>query len=353
MRKIFYILLIICPLTAFAQVQVESKIDSMEIFIGEQAHLSVSVSAKRGQAISFPTIRQSEYLTPGVEVLDVSDADTSSLDNDMVRVNKVYTLTSFDEKLYYLPPMKVTVDGKGYEGPKLALKVLTVPVDTLHADQFFPPKDVQDNPFLWSEWRPLFLLSIALLVLSCLIIYLWSSLKANKPVIPQIIRTRPLLPHQAAMREIDDIKKDRMPASENQKAYYTRLTDTLRKYIERRFGFSALEMTSAEIIERLQQEQSTAKINELRELFTTADLVKFAKYSTLLNENDANLLHAIDFINETKQENVPVETVKPVLTEEERSKKQSRIFTKAAIAASIVLGIIIWMFIAYEVYMLL
>lgn len=34
----------------------------------------------------------------------------------------------------------------------------------------------------------------------------------------------------------------------------------------------------------------------------TADLVKFAKYSTLINENDMNLVNAIEFINQTKQE---------------------------------------------------
>ena len=36
-------------------------------------------------------------------------------------------------------------------------------------------------------------------------------------------------------------------------------------------------------------------------LFQTADLVKFAKHDPQMNENDANLINAIDFINETKQ----------------------------------------------------
>lgn len=42
--------------------------------------------------------------------------------------------------------------------------------------------------------------------------------------------------------------------SEDQKAYYTLLTDVLRKYIKERFGFNAMEMTSSEIITRLQNE---------------------------------------------------------------------------------------------------
>ena len=49
-----------------------------------------------------------------------------------------------------------------------------------------------------------------------------------------------------------------------------------------------MEMTSGEIIERLMASHDRAAIEELKELFNTADLVKFAKYSTLINENDKN-----------------------------------------------------------------
>jgi hypothetical protein len=68
-----------------------------------------------------------------------------------------------------------------------------------------------------------------------------------------------------------------------------------------------LEMTTDEIISRLQATGDQKMIDELRELFQTADLVKFAKYSTQLNENDLNLVKAINFIDETKQEGQAVE----------------------------------------------
>ena len=40
-------------------------------------------------------------------------------------------------------------------------------------------------------------------------------------------------------------------------------------------------------------------------LFETADLVKFAKHAPMMNENDMNLVNAIEFINETKVEEDP------------------------------------------------
>ncbi len=353
-RLILYIALICCPLYAMAQVQVESVIDSIQILIGEQAHVTLSVSMKKGQKLELPEFKPSEYITPGVEVLESSQADTAELDNDMIKVSKVYTLTSFDEQLYYLPAMKVKAGGKVYQSKSLALKVLTVPVDTLHPEQFYPPKDVQDNPFQWSEWSPLFWLSVLLLVLVCLAVYLRSRLKNNKPILAKVRIVKRVLPHQRAMQEIEQLKADRMQSSEDQKAYYTRLTDTLRKYIEERFGFNAMEMTSTEIISRLQEAEDKKMIDELRELFTTADLVKFAKYSTLINENDMNLVNAVQFINETKLENQPTtERVEPKLTEQEVRSQRSRIALKWAIGVIAVVSTALLVYVFYQAYLLI
>ena len=110
-RIIYIILLITCALQASAQVFVESKIDSIEILIGEQTDLTLSVTADKGAKVKLPVYKPNQYITPGVEVLDNSVADTSQLDNGLVKISRKYTLTSFDENLYYLPPMKVVVDG--------------------------------------------------------------------------------------------------------------------------------------------------------------------------------------------------------------------------------------------------
>ena len=347
-------LLLSFPLMALGQVQVESRLDSMEILIGEQVHLTLSVAMQQGQKVEMPTYQYSQYITPGVEVLEMSAADTSELDNGMVRVCKQYTLTSFDENLYYIPPMKVRVAGKDYETKSLALKVLTLPVDTLHPENFYPPKDVQDNPFLWSEWSPLFWLSLLVLLLLALVFYLSIRLKDNKPIIARVRIVKKVLPHQRAMKEIEKIKEAHLSSSEDQKGYYTRLTDTLRKYIEERFGFNAMEMTSSEIIERLQQADDKQMIDELRELFLTADLVKFAKYTTLINENDANLVHAVEFINTTKQENQPTtERIEPTLTAQEVRSIRSRRTLKYTIIVILAIAFALLAYIVYRVYLLM
>ena len=337
-----------------AQVSVEAEIDSIQIFVGQQAHVTISATAKENAKVEFPQFKPTQYVTPGVEVLDCKELEKKEQDNGFVTRRVVYTMTSFDDTLYYLPPMEVKIDGKPYQSKSLALKVLTIEVDTLHAEQFFGPKDVQDNPFQWSDWSLPFWLSVLMLVLLAVGYYLYLRLRDNKPIISHIRIVKRLLPHQKAMKEIEQIKADKMVTSENSKEYYTKLTDTLRKYIEERYGFSAMEMTSSEIIERLTSAQDQKALDELRQLFTTADLVKFAKYSTLINENDANLVNAIEFINQTKLENVPVEeTVKPQLSEEDQRSQKTRRVLKTVISVIGVISLAIFGYVVYTLYMLL
>ena len=343
-RLIILLLLVTSVLYTFAQASVTAKMEPVEMMIGEQAQVTISVQANDGAKVSFPVFKPRQELVPGVEVLNTQQPDDNTLQ---------LLLTSFDGKLYHLPAFKVKVDGKEFKTDDLALKVIEVEVDTTKLDQFYGPKDVQDNPFQWSDWSLSFWLSILMLVMMAVCYYLYLRLRDNKPIIAHIKIVKRLLPHQKAMKEIEQIKADKMVSSDNQKEYYTKLTDTLRRYIEERYGFSAMEMTSTEIIERLMQTDQQS-LEELRQLFTTADLVKFAKYSTMINENDANLVNAIDFINQTKLENQPTETVeKPQLSaEDQRSQKERRVL-KVFIGLLTTATVLLFCYVLYNIYQML
>lgn len=348
------IILVASVLRLSAQESVEASIDSIQMFVGQQVHLTLTSHSKENAKVEFPAFKPTQYITPGVEVLGIQEQPQQTEDNGFVARSMVYTLTSFDDTLYYLPPMIVKIDGKPYKSKSLALKVLTIEVDTAHVDQFFGPKDVQDNPFQWSDWSLSFWLSVLLLVCLVLTYYLYLRLRDNKPIIKTIRIVKRLLPHQKAMQQIEQIKADKMVTAEDSKEYYTRLTDTLRKYIEERYGFNAMEMTSSEIIEKLMATQDEKALSELRHLFLTADLVKFAKYSTLINENDMNLVNAIAFIDQTKLENVPVEeTIKPQLTEEDQRSQKARIVLQTVITLLGITSALLLAYVVYTIYQLL
>lgn len=350
--------LIVCSLfllvlQAQAQITVEEKTDSVGILIGQQLNLNLTVTAPRGARIVFPSFKPRQQLTPGVEVVKETVGDTVSLDGGNIQLTKSYTITSFDEHLYAIPALRVKVNGKPYIGTTVPLKVITMDVDTLHPDKFFPPKDVQDNPFLWSEWSPLFWLSMLMLLLCAAGVYLWIRMKQNKPIVARIRIVRHIPPHQKALSEIEHLKAEHLQNSEDQKAYYTRLTDTLRRYINERFGFNAMEMTSQDIIDRLRENGDRKMIDELTELFRTADLVKFAKYETLINENDLNLVNAVNFIDETKTDQQETEErIAPELSETDARTQRTRRLTKLLFWIAVALAAACFVYVAIGVYRL-
>lgn len=350
-KYLIVISLFFCVLQLSAQVKIESSLSAVEMLVGQQVQITVTATADKDANVVFP---KEAVFPAGVEFMGAIEMPDVKADNGQVRRQRGYVITSFEDTLYYLPPMIVKVDDQDYQTNQLALKVLTVEVDTTNYENYFGPKDVQDNPFLWEEWSMAFWLSVLMIVLLAIAYYLYLRLRDNKPVIARIRIVKRLLPHQKAMKAIEEIKAEKIVTAEDPKEYYTRLTDTLRKYIEERYGFSAMEMTSSEIIERLMAAGDQQSLGELSQLFQTADLVKFAKYSTLINENDANLVSAVDFINKTKIEtSVTEQQVKPQLTKEEQRSQKSRRALKTAIAILLAVSTVLFVCVVYSVYDLL
>ena len=342
-----------CSTLAFGQT-VEQRMDSLQLLIGQQTILHLKATAQKGARIVLPSFKPQDQIVPGVEVVEQSKGDTMQMGDDRIQVSRDYTLTSFDEKVYVVPALDVKIDGKSYHGNPLALKVLTVPVDTVHPNQFYPAKGVQDNPFEWSEWSFAFWLSLLMIIICGAMIYLRNRLKKNKPIIARIRIVKRVPAHEKALREINDIKHHHTNASqETQKEYYTQLTNTLRAYIVSRFGFNAMEMTSGEIIERLRASGDQKMIDELRMLFSTADLVKFAKYEIPMNENDANLVNAINFIDQTKTDEQPKEEkIVPTLSTEDQKSQQQRRLIKTLLWVGGISVVAIFGYIVYQVAML-
>lgn len=326
-------LLCLAAIEGFAQVTVDASIDSTQLFIGQQAKIKLQVSMNAGQNLLMPQFP--DTIVAGVEVVDVAKPDTQMLNgNKRLLISQEYTVTSFDSALYYLPPFEVSVDNKLYRSKNpLALKVYSVPVDTLHPDQFFGPKPIQEVSITWGDIDTLVYSLLIMLALAGVSVFFVIRYRDNKPII-KIIKIEPKLPpHQMAMKKIDEIKSDKAKLRNDPKAYYTELTDVIRTYIKDRFNFNALEMTSTEIIEHLMQVKDQQSIAELKSLFETADLVKFAKHAPLMNENDMNLVNAVDFINETKEEEDPNAKKEPTeIRVEEKRSKQGRIILICSIA---------------------
>ena len=329
---------------ADAQVTVDAKIDSLQLMIGEQAKVELEVSLNANQKLQLPLLN--DTLVRGVEILEIAKPDTQMLNaGKRMLVKQEYTITSFDSALYYLPPFEVLVDDMPYRSKALALKVYSVPVDTLNPDQFFGPKSIREVSIIWEDISTIFWLTLLMVALGGLGYYLYKRFKDNKPIIRKVKVEPKLPPHTLALKEIERIKGDKSLRIADPKTYYTELTDVLRTYMAERFGFNAMEMTSCEIIDKLLETNDKDSIRELKYLFETADLVKFAKHSPLMNENDMNLVNAVDFINNTKVEPDPDAKPEPteITIEEKRSKQGRMVLLGSMVVIGIAVVVILYM----------
>lgn len=343
MRKYIVIfILLILAVVSHAQVQVTASVDSTKILIGGRSHYFITVYAPKGTKISFPEFNNKKEIVSDVEVLSAK-SDTADA-NDKVRIRRIYTITAWDAKRYTIPAQKVIVGGATKTTGNVTLDVQAVPIDTVKSTPM-PPDDIQKVPFSWGEWVPVILVIVLALILICFVFYLYRIL-CHKKNGRALKKTRALSYYEQAKHDLSEIAANKMLYAE-QKAYYTDVTNVLRKYISQRYNINALEMTSHEILESM---KDVCDVSELKVIFNTVDLVKFAKYSTDANDMTYYLDSIVHFIDSTK-----VEEAKEVIEEpkENISDTRSRKIIKLAIGLLFMTSVALFIYAAFEAYALL
>ena len=288
---------------------IDVKLDEPDILIGEQTVIHITVTLDNGKYVYWPI--PLDTLMTGVEVLALSQHDTTLIDNNRLMINQDILITSFDEELYLLPPF-IVIDGADTTySNQVALKVSTIPVNVDAPEEFFDIKEVWKPPFVLADYYPLIFGVLLTLFLICVIGYVIQRLRNRKTVVTEKKETLPKIPpHEIAIKELNEIKEQKLWQQGRNKEYYTQITETLRRYIFRRFGINAMEMTSFEILEIMQQEyyDTRSVYDTLKQILQLADFVKFAKFHPLPDDNNLSLANSFLFVNQTKI----VELTKPV-----------------------------------------
>lgn len=281
------------------QTLIDVSIDSAAILIGEQTVLHLTVTTDNGKNVIVPI--PNDTLMTGVEVLNIAKADTTVIDNNRLLIKQDILVTSFDSSLFLLPPFKVIDQTDTIYSNQVALKVSTIPVNIDKPDEFNDIKDTWDPRFVLADYYLLIYGVLFACFLICLIGYILKRLRNRQSIIPFKKQEPKLPPFEMAMKELDEIKQQKLWQQGRNKEYYTLLTDTLRKYMVNRFGINAMEMTSGEILELIRLEsEANSSYNSLKQILELADFVKFAKLHPLPDENELSLMNAYLFVNQTK-----------------------------------------------------
>ncbi|MCD6347853.1 MAG: hypothetical protein J7L96_10575 [Bacteroidales bacterium] len=282
------------------EIKVESSIDTTRMLIGDQVNILLKVDQPKSKSIAFPIFK--DTLVNQLEILDVSGIDTAPAGDGHLQLIQRLLVTSFDTGFYVIPSFyfvdQETKDS--FRTEVLPLEVLTMEIDTAKgiADIKLP----FDVPLTFMEVLPYIIVGLLLAGLIILFIYIYKKRKQKPEPVP--VRVKPSEPaHLWALRTLDKLASEKLWQKGKIKLYHSRLSEIIRSYIEFRFSITALEQTTAEILEACEKHSSiTEELNHnLGELLELSDLVKFAKWQPLSDENERSLEIAYDFVLKTKK----------------------------------------------------
>lgn len=290
---------------AYAQkTLIDVAIDSAAILIGEQTTLHLTVTSDNGRSVQI--VIPNDTLMAGVEVLNLSKPDSTVIENNRLLIKQDILITSFDSSLYLLPPLKVIDGTDTVYSNQVALKVTPIPVNADKPEEFNDIKEIWKPPFVLADYYPIIYGVLFALFLICVVGYIIQRIRSKKSLIPFKKEEPKLPPYEQAIKELDEIKQQKLWQQGRNKEYYTLITDTLRKYIVDRFGVNAMEMTSGEILDILKEEEGVKTVYaNLKQILQLSDYVKFAKMQPLPDENDQSMKYAYLFVDQTKRVEIP------------------------------------------------
>jgi len=285
-------------LSIILSVVISASIDSTTLWIGNQTLMHLQVQASQDEQIVFPQLGQE--ITQGVEILERMPIDTVN-ENAGVKLTQDLLLTSFRDSLYYIDSIPFVANGDTIFANGVTLNVIQpFIIDTTNV-AIFDVKDIIEPPIWWWGIIRWVLLVLLIVLLGFGIWWLVRRLTHKDEIIDNTPK-EPLRPADiVALEQLDAIKEEKIWQSGRTKDYYSAITEVLKEYISRVFDIDSVEMTTYEILgglkKPLKNEASTWK--QLKDLLTLADLVKFAKWSPLPDENEKIVKEAIDFVNNT------------------------------------------------------
>ena len=285
MKKLTIIIGLMClmGLMGKANGQAVARLSADTILLGDQTTLSI----------------QRAHTYPSTDQLSQNGIVALSQQFDTAKHTQLTTLTSFEPGVHFV---KLSPDDS------LQLTVLDVDVDTTTAEiRDIAP--IEKVPYTFWEIFRWVLLGLAIVALALGGWWLWKKWKSGK--VSDWFANTPVdtrTPEERALDNLEELRQRQLWQAGKVKEYHTELTDAVRTFIEEATGIHATEMTSDETVEEIENLKLKIETSLLKDIFRTADLVKFAKSEPLPHEHDRSMSEAVQFVKELWQQVKPAET---------------------------------------------
>lgn len=294
MKKIIIIgLLGLLGLMGEIRAQAIATLESDTIALGDQTTLTI----------------HNAFKYPSADMLSQNGVVALRQEFDTTARTQTTVITSFEPGEHYI---RLGADDS------LLLVVTDVEIDSATAE-LRDIAAIERVPYtFWEVFRWVLLgLGVAALAFG-----LWWLLTHRKEVQQVLTKSEPVdtrTPEERALQTLEVLRRERLWQNGHVKEYHTRLTDAVRQFIEESTGIRATEMTSEECVNALMCKCVSADATiQLRSLFTTADMVKFAKSEPLAHEHERSMDEAVEVVRKMWAEVKPAES-------EERSEQEEEV----------------------------
>lgn len=299
-RQLVTLLFIIIGQIAFGQPQVEMKMDSTSMMIGDQMSMQLRVKHSPRTVVLLP---KGVKLGDKIEVLSERDS-TAKISTDEILTQKSMMITAFDSGVYVIPPVPIQTETNGIIdtifSKAMQLTVVSPVLDT--TKNIAPIKDILPEDLSFQEDILPILIGIFVVLILISIIYYYTK-KRKEKVIETVVEAAPKLPPNViAYLKLKELEEKELWQKGDFKTYHSEISYTMREYLENRYEIPALESVTDEIMASLNGfEIESKQVINLKNILQTADLVKFAKLIPSETEHRQAMDFSLEFIEKTKE----------------------------------------------------
>ena len=329
---------------------VTANIESDSILIGKELFYTIDIDMEKAENIIFP---DSTSFIP-FELISETKVDTTEIENGL-RFSKKYGIISFDEGDYVIPKIKVQIGNKLFSTDSKKITVNLVQVDTTKQG-LYEIKPSYDK-FSLFEIIKLTLSNnylVIIFIISFILLLIYFKSKILRFFNPLLNIEPSLRPIELVVKRLNDLEKVNMDSKEGIKLFYSDLTFYLRSFFEKEVYDRALESTTRELIQGLNNVSeiksfpiSKKSVKRIEEIFKRADLVKFAKFLPEKNiiQNDLKIINEeIDIFSELLPEPSEEEKLKNLNYQKQAEKKLRRERLKIVSISTVFLLVALFIF---------
>ncbi len=314
-KKLLILSAFVCLLFAKSEVKsqvvgIKASIDTSNILIGDAINLTLSATYN-------PQYFQVQFPAPAdtfnhFEVIEKGKVDTT-IGREQNTYSQKIKITNFDSGVWVMPRFAFNIKPLQGNTPyvmysdSLFVKVNTIAIDT--SKPFKPIFGIRSAEMPVQQVILYIAGAVILLAIAAFLIYYFIKKQRernkNKKIQEPEIK---LPPHEKALQAFSALEALQLWQQGDEKGYQTELTDIMRTYLEEQFNIDCFEKTSSEIISQVKRIKalSTSR-QQLRQLFETADMVKFAKSKPTAEQHIESLETAKSVILESYKKVKPID----------------------------------------------